>query len=81
MTYRHWKTFSGQADFEASDVENRLVEVAFFDAGHLVEHLGFRMDGWEKEGFLIWFYHGFLTSLAPSEPPQKRVQQKGVAKK
>ena len=27
-----------QADFEASDVENRLVEVAFFDAGHLVEY-------------------------------------------
>lgn len=27
-----------QADFEAADVENRLVELAFFDAGHLVEY-------------------------------------------
>ena len=48
----------GQADFEASDVEDRPVEVAFFDAGHLVEHLGvFRwMDGWEKDVFYMFLY-------------------------
>ena len=30
----------GQADFEPADVEGRPVELAFFDAGHLVEPLG-----------------------------------------
>ena len=34
------------------------MEVAFFDAGHLVEHLGvFRwMDGWEKDVFYMFLY-------------------------
>ena len=31
--------FSGQADFEPADVDGRPIDVAFFDAGHLIEQL------------------------------------------
>ncbi|CAL1128380.1 unnamed protein product [Cladocopium goreaui] len=43
-----------EADFEAADVENRLVELAFFDAGHLVEPLGCGAgDGWGLGGLRL----------------------------
>ena len=37
------------------------MEVAFFDAGHLVEHLGFLSDGWVgKRGFFSIFLDTFF---------------------
>ena len=44
----------GQADFEAADVEGRPVELAFFDAGHLVEPPG----GCRSRGDFLEFVAG-----------------------
>ena len=44
----------GQADFEPADVDGRPVDVAFFDAGHLIERLCCREMQMEKKRRRNW---------------------------